>query len=193
MKNGKKPNPCRWATTRRQKRARFDVRIGSPSLEYDEMQTNFNARIDFVTHAVRWPRREVNVTSWLQVDTLAPQQYQQAMRGTLCREPERELMLAVLKDAIYCFQRYASARDKIGTRLYLEARKWLLEEDDDWPFSFTNICSASGLSSQHLRAGLLRCQETRWRGVTRRTRTHAQQRHRDKQAPSKPRYQTAPA
>lgn len=157
------------------------------------MQTNFNARVDFVTHAVRRPRREGNVTSWLQVDTLAPQQYQEAMRGKLCREPERELMLAVLKDAIYCFRRYASARDKLGTRLHLEARKWLLEKDDDWPFSFINICSASGLSSQHLRAGLLRCQDTRWRGTTRRPRTHAQQRDRDIQAPSKPRYQTAPA
>ena len=69
-------------------------------------------------------------------------------------------MLAVLKDAIYCIQGCPSTRDKMRTRLYLEARKWLMEEDSDWPFSFANICEAFGLSPQHLRAGLLRREDT---------------------------------
>ena len=70
-------------------------------------------------------------------------------------------MFAVLKDAICCFQKYASARDKMRTRLYLEARKWLMEEDNDWPFSFANICEAIGLSPQYVRAGLLGHQEAK--------------------------------
>ena len=70
-------------------------------------------------------------------------------------------MFAVLKDAICCFQKYASARDKMRTRLYLEARKWLMEEDNDWPFSFANICEAIGLSPQYVRAGLLGRQEAK--------------------------------
>jgi hypothetical protein len=119
------------------------------------MQTDLNTRIDLVTYRVNRPSGKVYVGSLFQADTLAPQQYQQSARRTLFQEPEQELMFAVLKDAICCFQKYASARDKMRTRLYLEARKWLMQEDNDWPFSFANICEAIGLSPQYVRAGLL--------------------------------------
>jgi hypothetical protein len=125
------------------------------------MQTDLNTRIDLVTYRVNRPSGKVYVGSLFQADTLAPQQYQQSARRTLFQEPEQELMFAVLKDAICCFQKYASARDKMRTRLYLEARKWLMEEDNDWPFSFANICEAIGLSPQYVRAGLLGRQEAK--------------------------------
>ena len=125
------------------------------------MQTDLNTRIDLVTYKVNRPSGKVYVGSLFQADTLAPQQYQQSARRTLFQEPEQELMFAVLKDAICCFQKYASARDKMRTRLYLEARKWLMEEDSDWPFSFANICEAIGLSPQYVRAGLLGRQEAK--------------------------------
>jgi hypothetical protein len=125
------------------------------------MQTDLNTRIDLVTYRVNRPSGKVYVGSLFQADTLAPQQYQQSARRTLFQEPEQELMFAVLKDAICCFQKYASARDKMRTRLYLEARKWLTEEDNDWPFSFANICEAIGLSPQYVRAGLLGRQEAK--------------------------------
>ena len=60
--------------------------------------------IELVAHAISRPSREVNAGSSFQADTLAPQQYQQTMRRKPCREPEQELMLAVLKEAIYCIQ-----------------------------------------------------------------------------------------
>ena len=119
------------------------------------MQTDLNTRIDLVTYRVNRPSGKVSVGSLFQAHTLAPQQYQQSARRTLFQEPEQELMFAVLKDAICCFQKYGSARDKMRTRLYLEARKWLMQEDSDWPFSFANICEAIGLSPQYVRAGLL--------------------------------------
>lgn len=125
------------------------------------MQTDLNTRIDLVTYRVNRPSGKVSVGSLFQADTLAPQQYQQSARRTLFQEPEQELMFAVLKDAICCFQKYASARDKMRTRLYLEARKWLMQEDSDWPFSFANICEAIGLSPQYVRAGLLGRQEAK--------------------------------
>lgn len=125
------------------------------------MQTDLNTRIDLVTYGVNRPSGKVYVGSLFQADTLAPQQYQQSARRTLFQEPEQELMFAVLKDAICCFQKYASARDKMRTRLYLEARKWLMEEDNDWPFSFANICETIGLSPQYVRAGLLGRQEAK--------------------------------
>ena len=155
------------------------------------METNLNARIGFVSRTMRQALREINIASFLQVDTLAPEQYQQDLRGRLFRQPEQALMFAVLKDAIYCFQRYPSARARSRMRLYLEARKWLMEEDSDWPFSFASICSAFGLSPQHLRAGLLRHQETTERRLSTRTPTHAHRRRRDKRTPWRPRYHPA--
>ena len=113
-------------------------------------------RIELVAHAMSRPPWEVNVGSWFQADTLAPQQYQHTMRRKVCREPEQKLMFAVLEDAIYCFQRYASACDKLRTRQFLDAKQWIMEEDGDWPFSFANICEVFGLSPQYIRAGLLR-------------------------------------
>ena len=125
------------------------------------MRPDLDARIEFVSCAIKRRPREANATSSLQVDALAPQQYRQVMRGKRSREPELELMLAVLKDAIGCIQRRPSTRDKRTTRRYLEAHQWFMEEQSDWPFSFANICGAVGLSPQYLRAGLLRHQETR--------------------------------
>ena len=52
------------------------------------------------------------VASLFQSDTVSPAQYLE----TICRkthlEAEQELMLAVLEDAVTCFQGYFAARDK---------------------------------------------------------------------------------
>ena len=40
-------------------------------------------------------------------------------------EPEEKLMLAVLDDAIACFQKYAFARDRKGKVLFQEAEEWV--------------------------------------------------------------------
>ena len=104
-------------------------------------------RMDFVGNTMARPPRGGNVV-WL---------FQRDMRRTDYGEPERELMFAVLEDAIYCFQSYASAQDSIRSRLFLQAKDWLMEDDDDdWLFSFANICAVFGLSPQYIRAGLLR-------------------------------------
>jgi hypothetical protein len=112
--------------------------------------------MDFVSDTVETPPQGVNVVSLFQRD-MAPQRYQPIMRRTDYGEPERELMLAVLEDTIYCFQSYSSAQDSVRTRLFLQAKEWLMEDDDDdWLFSFANICAVFGLSRQYIRAGLLR-------------------------------------
>jgi hypothetical protein len=60
-------------------------------------------------------------------------------------EPEEKLMLAVLDNAIACFQKYASARDRKGKILFKEADDWVQETNHDWPFSFVNVCDILGL------------------------------------------------
>ena len=73
-------------------------------------------------------------------------------------------MLAVLKDAVTCFQKYFTARDRIGTSLFREAEEWiLLQEKDDWLFSFDNICEALDLNPRYIREGLLHWRDHRLR------------------------------
>ena len=69
-------------------------------------------------------------------------------------EPEEKLMLAVLDDAIACFQKYAFARDRKGKVLFQEAEEWVQATNSDWPFSFANICEMLGFGPDYLRQGL---------------------------------------
>ncbi len=46
------------------------------------------------------------VTSLFQPDTLLPDQYLDTFRRKLHLEPEKKLMLAILEDAVACFQKY---------------------------------------------------------------------------------------
>lgn len=77
------------------------------------------------------------------------------------REGEEELMLAILEDALNCFQKHVHARDARGKALFRDAEDWILEENSDWVFSFENICEILGLSPKYVRQGLLRWKERR--------------------------------
>lgn len=68
-------------------------------------------------------------------------------------------MLAVLDDAIECFQKYAGARARKRGRLFLEAEQWILERDGAWPFSFENICDVLNLDPSYIRRGLMQQQQ----------------------------------
>ncbi len=104
------------------------------------------------------------VASLFQPDTVSPAQYLE----TVCRkthlEAEQELMLAVLEDAITCFQVHFAARDKKKTRLFRKAEEWiLLQEKSNWLFSFDNICETLDLNPGYIREGLLHWQDHRLR------------------------------
>lgn len=64
-------------------------------------------------------------------------------------------MLAVLQDAIRCFQDYLLARDRKRERLFREAEEWFNKQESDWLFSFETICEVLGLDSQYIRRGLI--------------------------------------
>ena len=89
-------------------------------------------------------------------DILLPNQYFAAFRRGRAVEGERRLMLAVLEDAIACFQKYALARDERGLELFREAEEWVLQQDSEWLFSFDNTCESLGINPEYLRAGLVR-------------------------------------
>jgi len=102
--------------------------------------------------------------SLYQPDTVLPAQYLETVCRKIHRDAEQELMLAVLQDAVSCFQNYFAARDKIKTRLFREAEEWiLLQEKSDWLFSFDNICETLGLNPGYIREGLLHWRSHRLR------------------------------
>jgi len=68
---------------------------------------------------------------------------------------ERELMIAVLSDAIECFWKYRKSRAALSIRLYQESKTWLFADNDNQPFSFQNICQTLGLEPSYIRRGIL--------------------------------------
>ena len=72
---------------------------------------------------------------------------------------ERMLMLAVLEDAINCFQSNLFATHPKERQLFHEAEEWLMADRPDSPFSFRNVCSVIGLDPGYVRRGLQRWRE----------------------------------
>ncbi len=68
--------------------------------------------------------------------------------------PEKSLMLAVLEDAIACYQKYYRCTDTKEKAAFSDAESWLVSSESDWSFSFVNICEALGLSPGYIRKGL---------------------------------------
>jgi hypothetical protein len=66
-------------------------------------------------------------------------------------QPEKELMLAVLKDAIMNYKK----RMHLGNALFREAETWLFERERDRLFSFETVCAVLGLSPGKIRRDLI--------------------------------------
>ena len=96
------------------------------------------------------------VLAVFQPDILISAQYLATYRRRFHLNPEQLLMLAVLEDAVICFQDHVLASCKRKRLLHLEAEQWVLDEDKSYLFSFENICDALGLEPAYLRQGLIR-------------------------------------
>jgi len=71
-----------------------------------------------------------------------------AQGGTADDQALRALMVAVLEDAIACFE-------STNANLVQEAEEWI-SSDEEGVFSFNNVCETLGLDPDRLRKGLLR-------------------------------------
>jgi len=71
-------------------------------------------------------------------------------------EGEKRLMIAVLKDAVECLDKYRGSRSIAGRCQYQSAIEWVQDPDTDWLFSFTNICDLLGFDPEYLREMLLK-------------------------------------
>jgi hypothetical protein len=95
------------------------------------------------------------LTMLFEPDELAAHEYRRTFLRRTPLEPEKRLMLAVLEDAIFCFQRYLRAKGSKEKKLHQDAVTWIFDQSDNWTFSFENICATCGLDPDYLRMGLL--------------------------------------
>jgi hypothetical protein len=95
------------------------------------------------------------ILSLFEPDPVVSAQYFESLRRKTLLEPEKMLMLAVLGDAINCFQDNVLARSGKRKKLFEESKAWILAGDRDWFFSFENICEVLGINPAYLRQGLL--------------------------------------
>jgi len=104
-------------------------------------------------------------------DIIVPSQFFATLpRQAPHKQGEYRLLVAVLKDAIECFQENVHARNKWEQRLFDEAQRWITgeggdaisNEDQVLGFSFEYVCDVLGLDAAYLRWGL-----QQWRTCTR--------------------------
>ena len=101
---------------------------------------------------------EDKITSLFEPDTLLSAQYLDLHRKALL-EPEKRLMLAVLEDAINCFQVNVMAQSGRRKKLFNESEDWIMGRDDDWIFSSVSVCELLRFNPEYVRRGLLRWKE----------------------------------
>jgi len=89
-----------------------------------------------------------------QPDVLLPSQFFAAMRKRVPQEPEYRLIVAVLEDAIDCYQKHMFARDPKSRELFEDAEAWISSDDRKWPYSFVSICDILNLNPHYVRRGL---------------------------------------
>ncbi|TFH28600.1 MAG: hypothetical protein E4H00_08490 [Myxococcales bacterium] len=92
----------------------------------------------------------------IEPELVLPEQFFSSLAKQPAIESERRLMLAVLEDAVSCYQRFALARDARGRAEFEEARRWIESDEREWPYSYENICEVLGLNPTYIREGLRR-------------------------------------
>ena len=82
------------------------------------------------------------------------------LRARAAAEPERNLLLAVLTDAIVRYQALAGVVAVTRRRELGEAERWLFSNDRRWPYSFVNVCEALEIAPTALRRQLVQWRAT---------------------------------
>src|SRR6266513_837075 len=100
-----------------------------------------------------------NMAYGFQADPLFSERCFADRRCNIRLEPEKRLMLAILEEAVYCFQDHYSAQHGKNKQLFDSAHRWFFGGSGDWLFSFESICSVLGFNPGYVRQGLVRWRE----------------------------------
>ena len=87
-------------------------------------------------------------------DILATHDYWKVNRPNRFLQPELELMLAVLEDALHCYFNNAQMRRRREKKIFKETEEWFFSTDQEGVFTFENICSLLGIDPGYIRRGL---------------------------------------
>jgi hypothetical protein len=98
---------------------------------------------------------EERLSEIFEPDILLPIQYFAALKRKRFSCGEHRLLVALMQDAVECFQKHLHARDTKRRQLYLDAEAWISAEEDDGTFSFENVCELLGMNPEYIRQGLL--------------------------------------
>ena len=97
-------------------------------------------------------------------DVLTRDQWDSFWQGSAALSSEKRLMLAVLKSALECYQKYVFASDRQGVEMFREVDVWIHCDADGSVFSYRGICETLGISADGLRRHL-----SQWHQVAVRT------------------------
>lgn len=78
----------------------------------------------------------------------------EGMRGHM-RGPERALMSALLFDGVITCLNYAGCSGRSARIKFKEALTWVTTQDNEYVFSFNNVCDCLGLDPDAVRGGLI--------------------------------------
>jgi hypothetical protein len=99
----------------------------------------------------------LDTTKLFEPDTLMSDQFYATQKKTHHSDPERRLMAAILEDAVSCLSRDPRNWARHHQKSAAEAESWInTEGEEDWIFSFTNVCETLGLDPDYMRRGLHR-------------------------------------
>jgi hypothetical protein len=88
-------------------------------------------------------------------EAVLPLQFHGARRGASTIEPSRRLMVAMLADAIRCFQTKLDARQPAKRQEFAEVRSWIFADDDNGFFSFRAVCDELEIDPKAIRKRLI--------------------------------------
>jgi hypothetical protein len=89
--------------------------------------------------------------SGFEAESILPSQFFEGRKKNEALEPEKRLMLAVLTDAVRCYQVGFCAQKPSRIRAFREAEEWLFSAEGYGPFSCENVCYALGITPDYLR------------------------------------------
>lgn len=100
-------------------------------------------------------RAEERLNFLFEPDILLPTQFFAQLKRKRYKCGEHRLLVAIIQDAVDCFQKHLHACDSKRRQLYLDAEAWVNAEDDHGPFSFANVCDLLEMQPDYVREGLI--------------------------------------
>ena len=104
-------------------------------------------------------------SDFTQPEAVLPVQFYGPRRQASELQPVRRLLVAMLADAVRCFQSSFGATQSEKRLEFAEARGWIFADRNDGPFSFLTVCEALDLEPRTIRKNLSRWAQERAAGV----------------------------